>query len=734
MPIPASTSVADRLIPTKNYRQFHMATNHLPFHQRIAGRLTLLGVIPAMLLLGIFMVIKIRGDYEQAVENTEVRLQRVAAQVAARLDAQNRVACELAQTMALQRGARWDGGSGDRERTLTLMATLLKANPWAIGTYFAFEPDADGQDAHYLANPMPNVQHQGSGQFMPYAFLDWRNGNVLTFKANIDMETSLYYAGMRELWRINQQVKARITEPYVYDGQAMIETVAPIAVNGAFKGIAGVDRALRDIASLVREECELHGVDAFVISSGSTVPGFAKPRAFITATTDPKDAAEDATEGMLRTKAVETSPYAALFEPMLAESMAGRDTMSMARLRTAIDSVTGQPCMWAHQVLPLPDGNRWDVIVRESEQDALAGAEAGLITQVITAGGGVALLAVLLLAPAILVGKRLAVASTSATAMAGGDLSGTAPRCDGSDEAAHLVNALGAMHQGMESLITKVKEATININSTATELTATARQQERNSHGLSASTTQVAAAAKQIAATSTELGDTMERVALSAARAAELARSGRSGLDGMGETIRGLEDATAGIATRLSAISEKAATINGVVTTITKVADQTNLLSVNAAIEAEKAGEHGVGFLVVAREIRRLADQTAAATLDIEQTVRQMQTAVSTGVMEMDRFAEQVRRGVRDVGTIGGQLGQIIEQVDEGSAQFADVNRGMKSQSEGARQISDAMGQLTTTTRETMLAAEESSRAADRLLAAMAELKTAVEAFKIRRG
>jgi methyl-accepting chemotaxis protein WspA len=101
--------------------------------------------------------------------------------------------------------------------------------------------------------------------------------------------------------------------------------------------------------------------------------------------------------------------------------------------------------------------------------------------------------------------------------------------------------------------------------------------------------------------------------------------------------------------------------------------------------------------------------------------------------MEMDRFAEQVRRGVRDVGTIGGQLGQIIEQVDEGSAQFADVNRGMKSQSEGARQISDAMGQLTTTTRETMIAAEESSRAADRLLAAMAELKTAVEAFKIRR-
>ncbi|MBM4110092.1 MAG: methyl-accepting chemotaxis protein [Phycisphaerae bacterium] len=711
-----------------------MANNHLSFHQRIAGRLTLLGVIPAVLLLGIMTAIKIRGDYQQAVEETEVRLQRVAAQVAARLDSQNRVACELVQTMALQRAATWGSSIGDREELLVLMGDLVRANPWTIGTYFTYEPDADGLDAHYLAHPLPGAQPPGSGQFVPYAFLDWTKGNTLAFKASVDMETSLYYAGARTLWNTSKQVRPRITEPYVYDGQAMIETVSPIAVGGIFKGIAGADRSLRDIATLVRDECELHGVDAFVISSGSDVPGLIKPRAFITATIDRKDAAEDETDGMLRTKAVESSPYAALFEPMLAGSTGSSTTMSMATIRTAIDPVTGEPCMWAHQVLPLPDGLHWDVIVRESERDALASAEDGLITQILIAGGGVTLLAMLLLAPAILVGKRLSVASTSATAMAGGDLSGTAPSCDGTDEAALLVNALGAMHHGMESLISKVKEATININSTATELTATARQQERNSHGLSASTTQVAAAAKQIAATSGELGDTMERVALSAARAADLARSGRSGLDGMGETIRGLEEATAGIAARLSAISEKAATINGVVTTITKVADQTNLLSVNAAIEAEKAGEHGVGFLVVAREIRRLADQTAAATLDIEQTVRHMQTAVSTGVMEMDRFAEQVRRGVRDVGTIGGQLGQIIEQVDEGSSQFADVNRGMKSQSEGARQISDAMGQLTTTTRETMLAAEESSRAADRLLAAMSELKTAVEAFKIRRG
>ena len=113
-------------------------------------------------------------------------------------------------------------------------------------------------------------------------------------------------------------------------------------------------------------------------------------------------------------------------------------------------------------------------------------------------------------------------------------------------------------------------------------------------------------------------------------------------------------------------------------TTITKVADQTNLLSINAAIEAEKAGEYGRGFLVVAREIRRLADQTAVATLDIENMVRQMQDAVSAGVMQMDKFSDEVRTGMSCVGEIGSDAGQIIEEVQGLSERFEQVNEGMR--------------------------------------------------------
>ena len=160
--------------------------------------------------------------------------------------------------------------------------------------------------------------------------------------------------------------------------------------------------------------------------------------------------------------------------------------------------------------------------------------------------------------------------------------------------------------------------------------------------------------------------------------------TGQQGLASMDLTMRQLADSTSSIGSKLSIISERAANINLVVTTITKVADQTNLLSINAAIEAEKAGEYGLGFLVVAREIRRLADMTAVATLDIERMVKEMQYSVSAGVMEMDKFSEQVRKVVGEVGQIGGQLGQIITGAQALHRQFDQVTEGMRVQSHGS--------------------------------------------------
>jgi methyl-accepting chemotaxis protein WspA len=211
----------------------------------------------------------------------------------------------------------------------------------------------------------------------------------------------------------------------------------------------------------------------------------------------------------------------------------------------------------------------------------------------------------------------------------------------------------------------------------------------------------------------------------------ELANSGQSSLGDMEGAMRSLAEATQSISGRLGLINEKANTIGSVTTTITKIADQTNLLSLNASIEAEKAGEYGLGFAVLAREIRRLADQTAVATLDIEQMVKEMQDSVTGGVMEMDKFAEQVNRSVSDTREISERFGEIIQQIQALLPQFDAVHEGMRSQSAGAKQIRDSMVSLTESVRVSARALEETTAATGRLEGAIASLRNEISVFRL---
>ena len=285
-------------------------------------------------------------------------------------------------------------------------------------------------------------------------------------------------------------------------------------------------------------------------------------------------------------------------------------------------------------------------------------------------------------------------AALVADRVAAGDLTAACGDQKAPGEAGMLLQAIRKMITDLRSLIGRIQKSSVALMSTATEIAATSKQQEQTVYDYGASTNEAAAAVNEISATSQELLKTMNEVNQLVRQTAQMASTGQQSLGGMDRTMRQLAESTGSIGSKLSVISERAANINLVVTTITKVADQTNLLSINAAIEAEKAGEYGLGFLVVAREIRRLADQTAVATLDIERMVKEMQYSVSAGVMEMDKFSEQVRQVVSEVQHIGGQLGQIIGSVQGLDQRFDQVTEGMRVQSQGAEQIREAMHRL----------------------------------------
>jgi methyl-accepting chemotaxis protein WspA len=266
-----------------------------------------------------------------------------------------------------------------------------------------------------------------------------------------------------------------------------------------------------------------------------------------------------------------------------------------------------------------------------------------------------------------------------------------------------------------QALIRQIQKSVVQITTSTTQIAASGKELEATVAEQVASTNEVTATALEIAATSKELVKTMDQVAGMAQATATSAKHSQDELSKMEGVMRQLTEATISISSKLGVMNNKASNINNVVVTITKVADQTSILSLNAAIEAEKAGEYGAGFAVVAREIRRLANQTAVATLEIEQIVKDMQSAVTVGVMEMDKFNKSVSDSVERVSKISYQVAEVINKVQSLPPRFEQVSQSIEEQSEGAQQISEAMGQLSQASEQTVDALRETNNALEQL-------------------
>ncbi|MCU1730256.1 methyl-accepting chemotaxis protein [Pseudomonas sp. 20P_3.2_Bac4] len=312
----------------------------------------------------------------------------------------------------------------------------------------------------------------------------------------------------------------------------------------------------------------------------------------------------------------------------------------------------------------------------------------------------------------------------------GGDLS-VRMNLDRNDEFGAVENGFNEMVSELTGLVSQAQRSSVQVTTSVTEIAATSKQQQATATETAATTTEIGATSREIAATSRDLVRTMTEVTSAADQASVLAGSGQQGLARMEETMHQVMGAADLVNNKLATLNEKAGNINQVVVTIVKVADQTNLLSLNAAIEAEKAGEYGRGFAVVATEVRRLADQTAVATYDIEQMVREIQSAVSAGVMGMDKFSEEVRRGMFEVQQVGEQLSQIIHQVQALAPRVLMVNEGMQAQATGAEQINHALAQLSDASSQTVESLRQASFAIDELSQVAVGLRGGVSRFKV---
>jgi methyl-accepting chemotaxis protein WspA len=325
--------------------------------------------------------------------------------------------------------------------------------------------------------------------------------------------------------------------------------------------------------------------------------------------------------------------------------------------------------------------------------------------------------------------RPVVVLTNIAERIAHGDLS-TPVTSSSRNEIGQLAQAVCTMARSLKSLVGKVQDSASIISTNAVQMAASSRQQAEVAQGTGSAAIEVAATARQISATSQELTRTMEEVNQVSQATAQRAEAGLDGLQAIQTTMTEFDQSRAMLSDQLLLIAQKAEAICGITVTMTKVADQTNLLSLNAAIEARKAGEYGRGFSVVAREIQRLADQAGVATLEIEHTIGEMRQVVAAGVAGMKGFSVKAAATAERVQTVSQQLTEVIQQVQGLPPRFEMVLQGMQSQSEGAQQITGAISHMSDSAQQTAAAVQEALRLLEQLRDTTRVLQAEISLFK----
>ncbi len=302
------------------------------------------------------------------------------------------------------------------------------------------------------------------------------------------------------------------------------------------------------------------------------------------------------------------------------------------------------------------------------------------------------------------------------------------------DEIGTLGRHFNEFIQQVHDIVARVRSSTIEVASAATQIAATAREENNIVTTHCGWTSQAAAAVREINATSQELNGTVQQLAELTRTTADRATGGRDRITELDAIINQVALSTQSVTEQLMTIRERSEKISLMVNTIIKVADQTDILSVNAELEAEKAGTHGRGFGVVAEEIRRLADQTSTATLEVESSVSAMSIGVAEGVKNVAVFSELVAQGVAAAAHVGKQLGSIISDVETLGTRFDHITEGVAAQATGAGQISESVSEIDRGATQITASIQEFTQVTHRLQEIVAGLQAEVGAFTINNG
>ena len=675
-----------------------MKENKISFLASLQGRILLFLGAPTILIICSIVAITSINSFSSAKTQAELAIQQAATSAALEIERRNANAIRTAKIMAL---AQEEGMFGNRVASSEFAHRVLSEHPEFTGAYFGYDANADQQDAQYTSGQYSGKITDQTGRFLPYWY---RDGDSIALAPLTLMETGLYYDGLRKRYNLTGKAQGLVTEPYIYDGKMLVEQTYPITQNGKFVGIAGVDRSLNDMIDFLKSVKQDTGRDLFLISREGN---------FIASTV----ASED-----LTTKKVADSIYSKTFKSL--------ENGQKSRLQQTQDPLDGDDYYFVSHAI---ETGEWVLVLRQSEHDVMAPILVELRTTLIIAGLGILIIIALSIWFARSISQRIqhimrkadliaqgdtskqenlpnkihdeiAVLDTSLNkviqsydeisiacgAIAEGDFSKQMNKRSDNDTVMASINLMAQKRQEIEALL---HERTVRI------IESTHTQNKDLDH--------LAVAMNQMSAATREVSSLAASSAENAQQAVSSIESTQFELVTAVNEVKLQSADISSASTAITKVFESSNNISSIIEVINMIAEQTNLLALNAAIEAARAGEQGRGFAVVADEVRSLASKTRDSTQEISGLIAQLQNQVeetvstvgqseqrSQYVVDKSEVALNSLGNVADlISKISNSMTQVAAAVEEQSCTTAEITNNISSVSDAATALANFTAQ-----------------------------------------
>ncbi|HYD59269.1 MAG TPA: methyl-accepting chemotaxis protein [Noviherbaspirillum sp.] len=322
-------------------------------------------------------------------------------------------------------------------------------------------------------------------------------------------------------------------------------------------------------------------------------------------------------------------------------------------------------------------------------------------------------------------------ATVVAQQIATGDLTVKVPVSEGWDEVGQLMRALDAMVNAWKQMMKETNTGIVTLSSAASEILAGTMQSSAGATETAAAVSETTATVEEVKQTALLSSQKARMVSDAAQKAAQVAETGRKSIEDSVEGMGSIQQQMESIAETIVRLSESSQAIAEIIATVSALAEQSNLLAVNAAIEAAKAGDHGKGFSVVAQEVKDLADQSKQATRQVRQILNDIQKAVSAAVMTTEQGSRTVANGVEQTTEAGNAIRALAESISDAAQAAAQIAASSQQQLAGMDQVALAMENIKQVSAENAAGAKQSEQSAQNLHELGQKLRQVSERFRL---